>query len=133
MQDIHDIHPPVMVGMSPDIIRMLALAAAVMDYLFIALLLWGKDIGYEWFNLGMAPFSGLDASPIAPLWNRIGAFVFNHGETVYNFQGLRHYKEKFDPVWSPRYLASPGGLAMPVVFSNLASLISGGVKGMLLP
>jgi len=30
MQDIHDIHPPVMVGMSPDLIRMLALAAAVL-------------------------------------------------------------------------------------------------------
>jgi phosphatidylglycerol lysyltransferase len=103
----------------------------IMDYLFIAAMLWGQDAGYEWFNLGMAPFSGLGDSPMAPFWNRLGAFVFNHGETVYNFQGLRQYKEKFCPVWSPRYLAAPGGLAMPVVFANLASLISGGVKGML--
>lgn len=104
----------------------------IMDYLFTATILWGQEAGYTWFNLGMAPFSGLDASPMAPFWNRLGAFVFNHGEHFYNFQGLRQYKEKYTPVWSPRYLASPGGLAMPVVFTNLAALISGGVKGMLL-
>jgi phosphatidylglycerol lysyltransferase len=104
----------------------------IMDYLFTAIMLWGKEAGYAWFNLGMAPFSGIEASHVAPFWNRLGAFVFNHGETVYNFHGLRQYKEKFDPVWSPRYLAAPGGLAMPAVFTNLASLISGGVKGLLL-
>ncbi|WP_020589163.1 bifunctional lysylphosphatidylglycerol flippase/synthetase MprF [Desulfobacter curvatus] len=104
----------------------------IMDYLFTAIILWSKEAGYAWFNLGMAPFSGIEASHVAPFWNRLGAFVFNHGETVYNFHGLRQYKEKFDPVWSPRYLAAPGGLAMPVVFTNLASLISGGVKGLLL-
>jgi len=103
-----------------------------MDYLFTAIMFWGKENGYTWFNLGMAPFSGIEASSVAPFWNRLGAFVFNHGETVYNFHGLRQYKEKFDPVWSPRYLAAPGGLAMPAVFTNLASLISGGVKGLLL-
>jgi len=104
----------------------------IMDYLFTAIMFWGKENGYTWFNLGMAPFSGIEASSVAPFWNRLGAFVFNHGETVYNFHGLRQYKEKFDPVWSPRYLAAPGGLAMPAVFTNLASLISGGVKGLLL-
>ncbi|WP_321415059.1 bifunctional lysylphosphatidylglycerol flippase/synthetase MprF [uncultured Desulfobacter sp.] len=103
-----------------------------MDYLFTAIMLWGRESGYTWFNLGMAPFSGIEASSVAPFWNRLGAFVFNHGEKVYNFHGLRQYKGKFDPVWSPRYLAAPGGLAMPAVFTNLASLISGGVKGLLL-
>ena len=52
-----------------------------------------------------------------------------HGEHFYNFQGLRLYKEKFKPEWSPRYLASPGGLALPQVMLNLASLISGSLHG----
>ena len=103
----------------------------MMDYLFVAIMLWSKENGYEWFNLGMAPFSGLSASPNAPFWNRMEAFVFNRGEHFYNFQGLRQYKEKFNPIWSPRYLASPGGLAMPVIFTHLAALISGGAKGIL--
>ncbi|HEY8183629.1 MAG TPA: phosphatidylglycerol lysyltransferase domain-containing protein, partial [Thermoanaerobaculia bacterium] len=51
------------------------------------------------------------------------------GEHFYNFQGLRQYKEKFDPIWEPMYLASPGGLALPRILTNLATLISGGLRG----
>ncbi len=42
---------------------------------------------------------------------------------------LWQYKEKFDPVWEPRYLASPGGLLLPRILTNVASLISGGLAG----
>jgi lysylphosphatidylglycerol synthetase-like protein (DUF2156 family) len=44
---------------------------------------------------------------------------------------LRQYKEKFDPEWEPKYLASPGGLALPRILTNIASLISGGLKGVI--
>lgn len=101
----------------------------VMDYLFLKLMLWGKENGYRWFNLGMAPLSGLEARTLAPLWARMGAFIASHGEHFYNFQGLRQYKEKFDPEWQPRYLATPGGLTLPGVLTNLASLVSGSLKG----
>lgn len=103
----------------------------VMDYLFGQLMIWGKAEGFLWFNLGMAPLSGLEDRSLAPLWNRIGALAFRHGEHFYNFQGLRQYKEKFAPVWEPRYLASPGGLALPLVLTNIASLVSGGIQGVL--
>ena len=103
----------------------------VMDYLFISMMLWGKIQGYRWFNLGMAPLSGLEDHYLAPLWNRLGSFVFRHGENFYNFQGLRQYKDKFDPIWRPKYLASRGGLALPRIFTNLAALISGGMKGII--
>jgi phosphatidylglycerol lysyltransferase len=100
----------------------------VMEYLFIQIMLWGKAEGYQWFNLGMAPLSGLENRALAPLWNRLGAFVFRYGEDFYNFQGLRRYKEKFDPFWQPKYLACPGGMVLPRILANLAALISGGVK-----
>jgi len=77
----------------------------------------------------MAPLSGLENRALAPLWIRIGAMVYHHGEHFYNFQGLRLYKEKFDPLWVPKYLASPGGIALPRVLANVAALIAGGVKG----
>ena len=64
----------------------------------------------EWFNLGMAPLSGLESARArAALEPRSARSSIRLGEHFYNFQGLRQYKEKFDPVWEPRYLACPGG------------------------
>lgn len=100
-----------------------------MDFLFTSLMLWGRGQGFLRFNLGMAPFSGFEARALAPMWNRLGALLFRHGEHFYNFQGLRQYKEKFRPDWAPRYLASPGGLALPGVLAGVASLVSRGLGG----
>jgi len=100
----------------------------VMDYLFVQLMLWGKEQGYHWFNLGMAPLSGLEQRPLAPAWHRMGRFVFGIGEHFYNFEGLRRYKQKFSPVWEPRYLAAPGGFALPRVLVDVTALIAGGLK-----
>ncbi|MDR3437251.1 bifunctional lysylphosphatidylglycerol flippase/synthetase MprF [Telmatospirillum sp.] len=102
----------------------------VMDYLFIEAMLWGQAQGYHWFSFGIAPLSGMRDNALAPLWNRVGAFLYRHGEDLYNFQGLRRYKEKFLPEWEPRFMASPGGLALPRVAADVAALISGGVKGL---
>ena len=116
--------------LSVDLMRHLPDApGGLMDFLFVHLMSHGREAGYRWFNLGMAPLSGLPQHELAPLWNRVGGFLFQHGEHFYNFQGLRQYKEKFDPEWRPRYLASPGGLALPQVLGDLSSLISGGIGG----
>jgi len=102
----------------------------VMEWLLIQLLLWGKAEGYQWFNLGMAPLSGLEKHPLAPLWHKIGNIIFEHGEDYYHFEGLRNYKAKFDPVWEPRYLAAPPGLRVPVILFHVTRLIAGGsLKG----
>jgi phosphatidylglycerol lysyltransferase len=101
----------------------------VMEYLFVQLMLWGRDQGYQWFNLGMAPLAGVESGRHARLWNQLGGMLYRHGEHFYNFVGLRQYKDKFDPVWEPRYLASPGGLVLARVVANLGALISGGLRG----
>jgi phosphatidylglycerol lysyltransferase len=100
-----------------------------MDYLFVELMLWGARAGYGQFNLGMAPLSGLEAHPLAPLWHRLGTLIFKQGEHFYNFEGLRAYKEKFDPLWRPKYLAAPGGMSLPTILLDVAALISGGIRG----
>ncbi|MGA2071611.1 MAG: bifunctional lysylphosphatidylglycerol flippase/synthetase MprF [Sedimentisphaerales bacterium] len=101
----------------------------IMDYMFTELLLWGKSEGYKWFNFGMAPLSGLEDRQLAPLWSQAGAFLFRHGEHFYNFQGLHEYKDKFSPVWQPKYIACPRGLMLPRILTNVAALVSGGIKG----
>ena len=117
--------------LSFDLMRFGSLAPReVMDFLFIGLMLWGKEQGYRSMNLGMAPLSGLDNRTFAPLWNRVGAVVFQHGEHFYNFEGLREFKQKFNPIWQPRYLACPGGLlVLPNILVKISALISGGIKG----
>src|SRR5262245_51938024 len=116
--------------LSVDLMRHLPDAPnGTMDALFADLMLWGREQGYQWFSLGMAPLSGFEHHRLAPLWNRLGALLFRYGEHFYNFQGLREFKEKFEPAWEPRYLASPGGLSGPLVLTRVASLVSGGVRG----
>jgi phosphatidylglycerol lysyltransferase len=100
-----------------------------MDYLFAQLMLWGRAEGYRWFSLGMAPLSGVDHHPLAPLWDKLGALLFRHGEHFYNFRGLRAFKDKFSPVWEPRYVATQGGVATAFALAHVAALVSGGVAG----
>ena len=102
----------------------------VMDALFAEMMNWGAQQGFHWFSLGAAPFSGIESRQLASLWNRIGGFVYEHGEQFYHFEGLRAFKQKFDPEWSPNYLASPGGLAAPRILYEVNILISGGLTGL---
>jgi len=118
--------------LSVDLMRYLPDAPpSVMEYLYIMLMLWGREQGYQWFNLGMAPFSGLESHTLAPAWTRLGSLLYTHGGQFYNFQGLRRFKDKFDPVWESKYLASPGGTVPPRVLANIATLVSGGMKGVI--
>ena len=120
---------PQRIGVSVDLMRYHRDAPRdVMEALFVHLLQWAKQQGYCRFALGMAPLSGFEQSPVAPLWNRIGAFLYQHGERVYNFQGLRAYKEKFNPIWEPHYLAYPGGLRLPRILADVSALVAGGYR-----
>ncbi len=102
-----------------------------MQFLFLRLMLHLKEAGFATFTLGMAPMSGMEDHPLAPGWHKLGSFLFQHGEHFYNFQGLRGFKDKFDPVWQPRYLAAPGGLSPLIVMTDVGALVSGGFKGMI--
>jgi phosphatidylglycerol lysyltransferase len=120
---------PQRVELSIDLMRYHRTAPkGVMEALLVHLMQWGKQQGYHWFVLGMAPLSGFEQSPVASVWNRIGAFLYEHGEAVYNFQGLRAYKEKFNPVWEPHYLAYPGGLRLPRILADVSALVGGGYR-----
>lgn len=97
-----------------------------MDFLFVNLMLWGKAQGYAWFNLGVAPLSGLEARRLAPLWSKLGALLYHHGNAFYGFEGLRAYKEKFSPQWEPRFVAGPQGLSFGRALIDLQALIARG-------
>lgn len=101
-----------------------------MEFLMLNLLLHFKERGVERFSLGMVPLAGLQPRRGAPLTQRLGALVFRRGEQFYNFQGLRRFKDKFQPDWEPRYMAVPPGLDPLVALADTAALIAGGFTGL---
>ena len=94
--------------MSVDIMRYRPQRSPIlMDALFARLLLYAKGEGYRWFNLGAAPLAGLKQHPLASNWNKLGTLLYRHAEDFYHFEGLKAFKQKFDPVWVPQYIAGP--------------------------
>ena len=102
----------------------------IMDFLFVELINWGRAQGYGAFDFGMAPLSGLDDRPLAPALSRVGRLIYDRGEEIYNFQGVRHYKSKYDPTWQPRFVAAPQKWAIPLLMADVGLLSSGGVAGL---
>jgi phosphatidylglycerol lysyltransferase len=102
----------------------------IMDYLFVELIAWGRTQGYEAFEFGMAPLAGLEDRPLAPIMSRVGKLLYERGEEIYNFQGVRRYKDKYDPVWQSRYIAAPHKWTIPILLADVGLLSSGGVAGL---
>lgn len=102
----------------------------IMDYLFVELMEWGRARGYVAFDFGMAPLAGLDDRPLAPMLSRVGRLIFDRGEEIYNFQGVRRYKDKYDPLWQPRYVAAPHKWAIPLLLADVGLLTSGGMANL---
>ncbi|HEY2707833.1 MAG TPA: GNAT family N-acetyltransferase [Caulobacteraceae bacterium] len=102
----------------------------VMDFLFVELIDWGRREGYQAFEFGMAPLAGLEDRPLAPIMSRVGNLLFERGEEIYNFQGVRRYKDKYDPIWSPRYIAAAHKWAIPLLLADVGLLSSGGMAGL---
>ena len=101
--------------------------------MFVKLMLWGQQRrATAWFNLGMAPLSGLENRSLAPLWNRVGvAGLSITASTSTTSRACASTRKNSIRNGSRRYLASPGGLALPRILTNLAALISGGLRGVI--
>lgn len=103
--------------------------SGTMEFLFTDLMLRLRSEGCAAFSLGMAPLSGLTPERSHRLWDRFGALIYRHGGNFYNFEGLRAFKDKFDPDWHPRYLAAPSSMPPLLPLADAARLISGGIAG----
>jgi phosphatidylglycerol lysyltransferase len=119
--------------LSVDLMRHRSDGPKVMDLLFVSLFLRGKEQGYARFNLGMAPLASVGDQRGAHARERLARLLFQRGEQWYNFQGLRAYKDKFDPQWVPRYMAYQDAWEWPVAIAYVSALIAGGWSTILRP
>ncbi|MCB8979366.1 MAG: flippase-like domain-containing protein [Ardenticatenaceae bacterium] len=96
-----------------------------MEFLFGSLLLWSKEQGYDTFNLGLSTLSGVGESAADPTAEKAMHYVYDHINQFYNFQGLHSFKEKFNPVWEPRFVIFPGYASLPAIWLTLSRASSG--------
>jgi phosphatidylglycerol lysyltransferase len=103
-------------------------ANGVMDGLFAWLFAWAKQEGYQWFNLGMAPLSGSRPRRCrrsGQRWDASSTATANRSTTS---RGCAPTRRSSIRCWEPRYLAYPGGLALPRVVTDVSALIAGGYR-----
>ncbi|MAC80484.1 MAG: hypothetical protein CML66_20740 [Rhodobacteraceae bacterium] len=105
-------------------------ASGIMEFMFLRLIDHYKTAGAEEFSLGTAPLSGLSERSMARSWNRYGSLIYRHGGAFYNFEGLRAFKQKFQPEWRPRYLALPPNVSPLRAMGDAALLIAGTPRGL---
>lgn len=90
-----------------------------MQMLFLQLFQWAKEEGYAAFDLGMAPLTNVGNQTFSRSRDQLVRLVYEYGNRIYGFKGLRAYKEKFRPRWENRYIIYPDGTALPQILLAL--------------
>ncbi len=105
--------------------RVSPVEGGTMEFLFVSMLKWARERGYETFSLGISPIFGREREPSDP---RLTQAIYTIGEYInrlYNFKGLHSFKERFHPCWEPRFLAYPGTASLPLVLATLLRVHTG--------
>jgi phosphatidylglycerol lysyltransferase len=83
----------------------------VNDYLLLGLFAALQEQGFERFNLGLSPLSGIDVEDSGnALIGTAMRFLYANGDRFYSFSGLHRFKSKYEPEWLSRYIAHKGGV-----------------------
>ncbi|WP_338449489.1 phosphatidylglycerol lysyltransferase domain-containing protein [Niallia oryzisoli] len=94
-----------------------------MDVLFIHILKWAKDNGYKQCSLGMTPLSNVGHCKHSFTSEKIARLAYVYGNSLYNFKGLKEFKNKFATDWEPKYLAYKK-TSLPITCFQLLLLIN---------
>jgi len=100
--------------------------SGLMDFLFVSLFQWAKENGYSSFNLGLSALSGMGERSDDPAIERAMNYIYRNVSRLYNFRGLYTFKEKFHPIWSPRYLIYPNPVSLPAISAAIYRANLGG-------
>jgi len=110
-------------GWSLDLMRRRAeTPPGAMEFLLATALATFRDEGAQVASLGLSPLASItptDTTGAPELLERIRQLIYQHFNSFFSFQGLHHFKKKFQPRWEPRYLVYPSLAAMPRVILAL--------------
>lgn len=81
------------------------------DYLLTNFIEYLFSQGFLRLNLGLSPLVGLDKkSENDTIIDSALRLAYSKGNLIYSFSGLERFKAKYEPNWSPRYIAYRGGI-----------------------
>ncbi len=104
----------------------------VVDFMLVECMLWGQSAGLQ-----VVQFGDGAARPAwkNTLWLRpgtsSGAWCSATAKCSTTSRVCASTRKNISPVWRPRYLAAPDGLAMAGALLDVTALISGGVRKVL--
>jgi phosphatidylglycerol lysyltransferase len=119
--------------------RSTATEPGTMELLLAESIAWARARGAEQMTLGLVPLAGLSeaaggealpeavAAPTA--LERLATTLHRRGLLLGNYRSLYFFKDKFQPVWVPRYLVVNDLGGLPLVLWALATVMSGGWRG----
>jgi phosphatidylglycerol lysyltransferase len=73
-----------------------------MDFLFVRMFDYLKEMGFKSCNIGMVPMSGIDTPE--NVQERVIKLAYEKLKQFDHYKSLREYKKKFDPDWKMMYL-----------------------------
>lgn len=81
------------------------------DYLLMNFIDYVAGQSFKRLNLGLCPLVGLDKKDENDtLIDSALRLAYSKGGRIYSFSGLEKFKAKYEPDWSPRYIAYRGGI-----------------------
>ena len=66
-----------------------------------------KVEGKQYFYMGIDPVANVGTEEDSFLEENFSNLVYVFAQRFYSFSGLQRYKEKFSPIWSPKYIVYP--------------------------
>ncbi len=96
---------------------------AILDYLITEVLLAGQRQRFRFFSLGSAPLNPDQALLSPELRWQLMSLAFRLSRHFYSYQGLRNYKERFQPSWQPLFVALPPDRPRHAIIADIATLI----------
>lgn len=99
--------------------------ANLMDMIFLSIINWAKERGYEYFDLGGAPLSNVGNKISSSNKEKMIKLAYKYGNKIYGFQGLRQFKNKYRPEWNSTFLAYRGDYKLPSTLVKLVNVTYG--------
>ncbi len=96
-----------------------------MEFLFVSLLNYFKDAGYDTLSFSLSPLAGVGAASTSPSIEKGLRHFTKYLNRFYSFNGLHQFKHKFQPDWEPRYLVYPSLKSLPEIAVGLVRADSG--------